>query len=106
MWRCIQDSGKYCNGTPEWEVEPTQHTLDGTPTYKFGGKCKLTPETCGKCKTSQQLYDELPQEEKDRMNRSFYKETQILKEKPEEKAKPKSKEAKKLKGEIAQGRLL
>jgi hypothetical protein len=67
--------------------------------------CELDPETCGKYKTSQQLWDELPQEEKDRISKPSYKEIVVAKEgtiTKEEKPKPKTKAAKKLEGEMAQ----
>jgi len=106
-WHCTVDSSKYCDGTPDWEVEPTQHTLaDGTLTYAAGGVCKLSPEACGRCRTSQQLWNELPQEERDRVSNSTYIETITLIGKPKvEGEKPKSKKAKKLEAEIAQGSL-
>jgi len=99
-WCCVVKGG-YCSGVPEWEIEPV-----GSGSGLFSsGVCKLDPETCGKYKSSQQVWDELPQEEKDRVSKPSYKEMQMrdggaieISEKPQ----PKSKKAKKLEGEIAQ----
>ena len=103
-WHCVAEPSKYCDGTQDWEIEPTQYRLvDGTPTYQTGGTCKLSPETCGRCKTLQQLWDELPQEEKDRISNPTYIQTVIPIEKLKvESKKPKSQKVKKLEAEIAQ----
>lgn len=98
-WRCIIDPFKYCGGTPEWEKEPVEFSSG----LFSGGTCKLSPEICGKCKTSQQLWDELPQEEKDRVSKPSYIENIIPIEKPKKEGeKPKSAKAKKLEAEMAQ----
>ena len=100
-WYCVANpiGNKYCDGTPDWEKEPRESGAGFFGT----GTCKLNPETCGRCKTSQQLWDELPQEEKDRISKSSYVETIIPIEKPKvEGKKPKSKKAQKLEEEMAQ----
>lgn len=99
-WNCVVKGG-YCSGVPEWETEPL-----GNDMGLYGmGTCKLDPETCGKYKSSQQIWDELPQEEKDRVNKPTYKETVARKEgtlETTEKPKAKTKAAKKIESEIAQ----
>ena len=107
IWHCVADSlgMNYCEGTPEWEIEPTQYSLaNGTPTTQAGGTCKLSPETCGKCRGSQQIWDEHSQEEKDRISKSSYVHKVILIEEPKaEGKKSKDKKAKKPEAEIVQG---
>ncbi len=102
-WHCVADplATKYCIGIPDWEKEPVSPSV-GRESYM--GICKLSPETCGRCKTSQQLWDELPQEEKDRVSKPNYIQNIISIEKPKagEEKKPISKKAKQLEAEIAQ----
>ena len=45
--RCNKDFMGYCNGQPEWEVEPTKHTANNVE-LTSGGTCKLEPRDCGK----------------------------------------------------------
>ena len=103
-WHCAVRNG-CCAGTPDWKTEPQQCGGE-TGGYFSGGTCKANPETCGKYKSSQQCWDELPQEEKDRVSKPTYKETVARKEgktEATEKPKSKTKAAKKLESEIAQG---
>ncbi|KKK55141.1 hypothetical protein LCGC14_3077570 [marine sediment metagenome] len=46
-WRCLNSIFGYCTSTPEPEVSPNIAGKDGEYTY-FGGKCRLSPNTCGK----------------------------------------------------------
>ena len=107
-WYCVAEPSKYCDGTPEWEKEPQAILEAGTNEIKFysGGICKLTPETCGRCKTSQQLFDELSEEEKERVSHPGYiQNITPIKKSDAEGKKPKSKKSKKaqkLEAEIAQ----
>lgn len=105
-WHCANDFGRYCDSTPEWEKEPIQYKLaDGTPTIQAGGRCKLTPETCGRSKTSQELWNIVEQEEKDRVSSSSYRHTLIMTEKSQEQVKVKGKTTKKPVKESIQGNL-
>lgn len=100
-WHCVKKDG-HCSG------EPTNVQLNSQD-WGSGSTCELDPETCGKYKSSQQIWDELPQEEKDRVSRPSYKETRTLAEKPKEnssKEKPKTKATKKPEAEIAQSTML
>lgn len=108
-WHCVVKMGRYCIGAPEWEKEstPVMGIKDGEKSeevrFYSGGTCKLNPETCGKCKTSQQLWNELPQEVKDRLSKPSFVENIIPIEKSKVKGeKPKSKKARQLETEIAQ----
>lgn len=104
-WNCVNDPfGKYCQGTPDWEKEPT--TNDNL-TY-LGGKCKLNSKTCGKCKTSKELWEELPESERNRIEHSTFVTTVIpISSSSENKeTKPKSKNAKKFEAELAQKSML
>jgi len=109
-WHCVAEplGINYCDGTPEWkqEAQAIKGIKDGEKTeevrYYVGGRCKLSPETCGRCKTSQQLWDELPQEEKDRVSKPSYIETIIPIKQEDKTNKPKSAKAKKLEQEMAQ----
>jgi len=92
MWHCVNSFGKYCDGIPEWDKKPQENGAG----FFGSGTCKLNPETCGRCKTSQQLWDELPQEEKDRVSKPSYVEKIAPTVKPKKEAveKPKSKKTK------------
>lgn len=99
-WHCLADSGRYCNGTPEWEVEPTQYSLgDGTPTHTSGGSCKLTPETCGRC---QSLIEQLDPVMLEKISKATYVHTVIPIKEEEKPDKPKSAKTRKLEAEMAQ----
>jgi len=97
-WRCVNKEG-YCSG------EPTNPQINHQ-SWGSGSTCELDPETCGKYKSSQQLWNELPQEEKDRVSEPSCKEIVVHKGEgvieKETKPKPKTKRAKKLESEIVQ----
>ena len=106
-WSCVNDiiSGAVCTGIPEWEIAPHETKLEKEVRSIYSlGTCKLDPKTCGKYKSSKQIWDELSQEEKDRVTKPVYKETKTLTGGPKDttKEKPKTKAAKKLENEIAQ----
>jgi hypothetical protein len=108
-WHCVApgSENKYCNGIPEWNKEPTQFKLaDGTPAYMSGGTCKLTPETCERCRTSQELWEELSESEKERVSNPTYTQTVIpVKQDKTSATNPKGAKAKKSEKETAQGKL-
>ena len=106
-WHCVEDktTNGFCTreSGPDWTREPEQA---GSGYYHYG-ECKLRHESCGYYKTSQQLYEELPTEERERISKSTYVERIIPAEKPKEleTKKPKGKKAKELEAEIMQGRM-
>lgn len=58
-WRCVANIFGYCTGEPEWEIPPVDKTVqrqDGTivAQIKTGGKCKLSPDSCGRFQTLEQ----------------------------------------------------
>lgn len=82
---CVVNRNMYCDGVPEWEEEPIQSSTG----FYGRGTCKLTPETCGRCIGSKELYDRVPQELRDKVSKASFKETVVLKEKPKTAGKKK-----------------
>ncbi len=112
-WHCVNDNTKYCDGEPEWEKEPqaVKGIEDGKKVEEIrfyaGGTCKLSPETCGRCKTSKELWEETPKEIREKVEKSHFVETIIpIKKEEQGTVKPKSAKAKKLEKEMQQGRML
>lgn len=44
-WRCLNDPFGYCSSTPEFEVQPSDTTIN------MGNTCKRDPKTCRKYQT-------------------------------------------------------
>ena len=105
-WHCLNDTNRYCTKEPSFNIVSQSVTSEAGVNYMAGGTCKLSPDSCDNCKTSQELYDELPQAEKDRISNPvcIITQTTANAEQPnKEVAKGKTKAAKKLEKEIIQG---
>jgi hypothetical protein len=52
--RCSKDIFGYCDGTPDWEVEPNKYTVNNVE-LTSGGKCKNDSKTCEKFLSAKEL---------------------------------------------------
>jgi len=97
-WHCLADIFKYCNGEPDFAGEE-EEVGEGNSYKTLERKCKLTPETCGRCQRLEEQVDlTVPW-----LSKPNYVETIISIEKPkDESKKPMGKKAKKLEAEMAQ----
>jgi hypothetical protein len=44
FWRCLKNNFAYCNGKPDFEVEPEENKIG----FINDAHCKNNPETCSK----------------------------------------------------------
>ena len=104
-WNCVRDVFKKCDSEPDWDKHPIFNTENPDEGFQFLGTCKLTPSTCGKCRTHTST---IPVSELERLAKDTKLVQTVIpidgsnKESKESKAKPKTAKAKKLEAEMAQ----
>ena len=101
-YSCAIDIFKFCDGEPDWGIEPSKvFNTEGLVSFTSGGTCKLMPDTCGRCKT---ILEQIPPEMLEKISKSTFIQA-VIPIKAEDKKTAKSKAAKKLEAELAQGHM-